>query len=164
MKRIKLKLFLASLAMLAVMGSCRSNRVVTDTAAYSHFETSYINNSPSGSITVRAWGNGPNKAVAIEEAKKNAVADVIFKGVKGSKGYSGQPIVTEVNARERYAEYFDRFFADGGEYGKFAKETSNSDKSRTKAKTYGREGFGVTLDINRPALVRQLAEDGVIKR
>lgn len=73
-----------------------------------------------------------------------------------------QPIVTEVNACERYAAYFDRFFADGGEYKRFVKETSGSDMSRTKSKSDGRENFGVTVTVDRPALVRQLREDNVI--
>ena len=56
-----------------------------------------------------------------------------------------QPIVTEVN-----------------EYKRFVKETSGSDMSRTKSKSDGRENFGVTVTVDRPALVRQLREDNVI--
>ena len=31
--------------------------------------------------TLRAWGRGKNRTDAIEQAKKNAVRDVLFKGV-----------------------------------------------------------------------------------
>lgn len=149
---------------MVVAAGCRSNQNVSDHLSYYKFETSSVNVSPSGIITVRAWGNGPDKRAAIETAMKNAVSDVIFKGVKGSSGYAGQPIVTEVNARERYAEYFDRFFANGGEYTRFVTESSSKDKSRAKAKSNGRENYGVTLDIDRPALARHLSDDGIINR
>lgn len=143
--------------------SCRSNKDVTGSLSYYNFGTTAISVLPSGLITMRAWGGGPDKARAIEEAMKNAVSDVIFKGVKGASGYAGQAIVTEVNARERYAEYFDLFFADGGEYKKFVTETSSKDKSRTRAKSDGRQNFGVTVTVDRNALKQQLRQDGIIK-
>lgn len=150
------------LAAVLLMAGCRGHKEVSGTWSNYEFGTSYVNASPSGEVTLRSWGSGPNKSGAIEAAMKNAVNDVIFKGIKGGKGYMSQPIVTEVNARERYAAYFDRFFADGGEYKKFVKETSGSDMSRTKSKSDGRENFGVTVTVDRPALVRQLREDNVI--
>lgn len=159
-KLISVSLFLVALSSV----SCRSNKEVSESLSYYHFETTCINASPSGLLTMRAWGSGPDKSQAIEEAKKNAVSDVIFKGVKGApSGYLSQPIVTEVNARERYAEYFDRFFAKGGEYKKFVKETSGSDGSRTKSKSDGRENFGVTVTVDRSALAAQLKNDGITK-
>ncbi len=101
----------------------------------------------------------------MREAMKNAVSDVIFKGIKGGNGsYSTQAIVTEVNARERYAEYFDRFFADNGEYQNFVKETSAKDGSRTESKSSGRVNYGITATVDRSALVKQLTEDGVLNK
>lgn len=162
---MKLKNLIAAAAIAAALlaaGACRSNQKVADSYSNYHFATTCVNTSPSGVVTVRAWGSGPNRASAIEEAKRQALNDMIFKGIQGTKGYAGQAIITEVNARERYAEYFDRFFAKGGEYGKFVKESSGTDKSRVEAKSNGRTGYGVTLDIDRPALRRQLQDDGLI--
>lgn len=163
MKNFKI-LCAAACSLILLLGSCRGNKNVSESLSYYDFGTSYVNASPSGMVTIRSWGSGPDKSQAIEEAKKNAVADMLFKGFKGAPaGYMTQPIVTEVNARERYAEYFDRFFAKGGEYKKFVKETSGSDDSRTKSKSGGRENFGVTVTIDRPALAKQMREDGIIK-
>ncbi len=162
MKNLKLYLSAACFVILMLVAGCRGQKEVSGAWSNYEFGTSYVNASPSGELTVRSWGSGSDKAAAIEAAMKNAVNDVIFKGIKGGKGYLCQPIVTEVNARERYADYFDRFFADGGEYKNFVKETSGSDKSRTKSKSDGRENFGVTVTIDRPALLRQLRADNVI--
>ncbi|MDD6281173.1 MAG: hypothetical protein PUA76_05730 [Bacteroidales bacterium] len=161
-KQILLGAAAALLLMLA--GSCRGNQNVSWSMSYYNFETTLTGTAPSGGLSLRCWGNGPDKARAIENAKKNAVYDVIFKGVKGgTQSYMNKPIVTEVNARERYAEYFDRFFADGGEYRNFVTEASDSDKSRVKSKSNGRENFGVTVIVDRPALQQQLRTDGVIR-
>lgn len=67
------------------------------------------------SETLRAWGRGKNRTDAIEQAKKNAVRDVLFKGVvAGSRECSVRPLITEVNAQERYASYFNDFLETEG--------------------------------------------------
>ena len=35
-----------------------------------------------GSQTIKSWGMGTRKIDAIEQAKKNAVRDVLFKGIR----------------------------------------------------------------------------------
>lgn len=163
MKKSSILLFASALLLAIGLGACRSTQKVQQSYAYYGFDTSLINISSSGMVTVHAWGSGPNKGQALEEAQKNAVADVIFKGFSTSNSYLAKPILNEVNARERYAAYFDRFFAKGGEYRKFVKEASSSDKSRTEATTDGRKNFGMTLIVDRNALVAQLKADGILK-
>ena len=161
--RIIKALSLAS-AIVLMLGSCRSRQQVSDTFAYYNFGTTLIDVSPSGMLTVRAWGNGPDEATSVEEAKKGAVSELIFKGFSTSSDYNARALVTEVNARERYAGYFDRFFAKGGEYRKFVREASSTDKSRARARSTARENHGVTVVIDRNALRQQLIDDGVLAR
>lgn len=118
-----------------------------------------------GSITVRVWGNGRNRADAIELAKKNAVYDVIFKGItKGvAKGIYTRPLLPTVNAREKYQEYFDIFFMDGGEYLKYV---SMADKRLGSTNGYrGRieVKFCTTVRVMIPELRARLKADGLIK-
>ena len=64
-----------------------------------------------GSQTLRVLGYGRNRADAKEQAMKNAVWAVIFDGIRdGVKGCNTRPLVTEVNAKERYEDYFNIFF------------------------------------------------------
>ena len=39
-----------------------------------------------GSQTLRVWALGRNKVDALEQAKKNAVREVIFKGIRNGSG------------------------------------------------------------------------------
>lgn len=157
-KLLTLAVCVASLA----LTSCRGKQDITSSYSLFKFETTCVSNNGDGTQTLRAWGTGPSIDVAIEQAKKNALNDVIFKGIPGEKGCSQRPLVTEVNARERYEDYFDRFFADGGEYKNFVFETSSKDSSRIKSKGNSRENYGVIVTVKRSALRDQLRQDGVI--
>lgn len=154
---------MALAVMMLLIVSCRSKQTIADSYSYTDFGTTLVNASPSGILTIRSWGSGPNKATAIEEAKKNAVSDVIFKGFRTSNSYQAQPVVTEVNARERYSDYFNRFFANGGEYKNFVKEASSTDNSRTESKSNGRVNYGITVTVDRNALQQQMRKDGILR-
>lgn len=161
--KTKRLLSIAAFIMVLCLISCRNKQIVSDSYAYFDFKPTLISASPSGLLTIRSWGTGPNKASAIKEAKKNAISSILFKGFDTSNSYMAQPLINEVNARERYAEYFDRFFSDGGEYENFVKETSSTDGSRIEAKSKGRQNHSVIVSVDRNSLQKQLRRDGVIK-
>lgn len=118
-----------------------------------------------GSITVRVWGNGRNRVDAKELAKKNAVYDVIFKGItKGvAKGIYTRPILPVVNAREKYQEYFDIFFMDGGEYLKYVSMEDRRLGSNEKYTGKIQVKFCTTVRVLVPELKARLKADNVLK-
>lgn len=133
-------------------------------ATFTQFETECLGVEGDGSQTVRAWGLGKNRKDAVEQAKKNAVSDVIFKGIKaGVAGCNMRPLVGEVNARERYEEYFDRFFMDKGEYKKFVSGADEKRFSKDKSKNKIGARYGVTVRVLRNELKARLRADGIIK-
>ena len=128
------------------------------------FETECISVEQDGSQTLRVWGKGRNRSDAIEQAKKNAVYEILFNGVlKGNKGYNQRPLVTEVNARERYQDYFDIFFMDGGEYLKYVSMADKRMGSTEKVKTSTQVMYCVTVRVLVPELRVRLKQDGVLK-
>lgn len=138
--------------------------ILTANAQFAKFDTECLGVEGDGSQTVRAWGTGRNRSDAVEQAKKNAVSDILFKGVRGgSQECNLKPLVPEVNARERYEEYFDRFFMDGGEYTKFVSAADEKLFSKNKQKNKIGAYFGVTVRVLRSELRAQLKADGVIK-
>ena len=95
--------------MVIAVGSCRKNTVISSTSSVASFETVGLGSERDGSMTVRAWGKGKDKADALEQARKNALYDVIFKGVKKGEGtFNARPIIYEVNAETKYEYYFNR--------------------------------------------------------
>lgn len=74
-----------------------------------------------GSVTLRSWGTGRNRLDAVDQAMKNAVYHVVFKGVqKGNPSCNFKPLLPEVNAETKYESFFNNFFDDRvGEYKKF---------------------------------------------
>lgn len=116
-----------------------------------------------GSQTLRVSGTGRNKADAIEQAKKNAVREVIFKGIRqGKQGCNMRPIVNEVNAEERYEEYFNIFFADGGEYRKYISMADERNNSHDKAQAKTFVKYTITVRVLRSELKARLKTDHVI--
>lgn len=118
-----------------------------------------------GSQTLRVLGYGRNRSDAKEQAMKNAVWAVIFDGIRdGSQGCNMRPLVTEVNAKERYEDYFNIFFADGGEYKKYVSLRDTKKRSATKAKDKVGYSYELTIRVLRSELKNRLKEDNVISK
>lgn len=145
-----------------VLCACGSSKKTEST--YYTMETTCIGTEMDGSITVRAWGDGNSKKDAIEQAAKQAVNDVLFKNtITGTTGSAARPIVTEVNAREKYENYFNTFFKDGGDYRRYV--TLQDEKSNSKQKLENRYVYRycVTFRVLRSDLKTKLQQDGIIK-
>jgi len=145
------KIIFAALALLLTAG------------AYAQ-ETECIGKEMDGSLTLRVWGTGRNRTDALEQAKKQAVYDVLFRGVaKGNTDYTMRPIMTEVNARERYQDYFDIFFMDRGEFLKYiSMEDKRAGSTKVAKRNFRDVTVGVTVRVLVPQLRARLKADGLL--
>jgi hypothetical protein len=137
------------------------------TAGNYTYKTECLGVEQDGSQTLKAWGNGRNKSDAVEQAKKNAVRDVIFKGIiDGKSDCNKKPLIFEVNAQEKYEDYFNKFFADGGEFKNYIslRDERIFDKlSRDKKGARESVTHGLVLRVLRAELKAKLIADGIIK-
>ena len=118
-----------------------------------------------GSQTLRVIGYGRNRADAKEQAIKNAVKTVIFDGIRdGNEDCNTRPLVTEVNAKERYEEYFNIFFADGGEYKKYVSLKDTKKRSGNKKKDKLGYSYEITIRVLSSELKARLKADNVISK
>ena len=118
-----------------------------------------------GSQTLRVLGYGRNRSDAKEQAMKNAVWAVVFDGIReGVSGCNMRPLVTEVNARERYEDYFNVFFADGGEYKKYVTLRDTKKRSANKSKDKVGYSYEMTIRVLRSQLKARLKADNVIDK
>ena len=145
---------------------CSAQRKQKKQAGNYKYETECMGVELDGSQTLKAWGFGKDRNDAVEQAKKNAVRDVLFKGISNGKTECNiKPVVFEVNAQENHEDYFNKFFADGGEYKNFI---SMKDESLFPAITKDRKGagseveYGVIVRVLRAELKKKMIEDKIL--
>lgn len=141
------------------LNSCKTQK---DISGYYSFETECLGVELDGSQTLKTWGKGKNDRDAFVQAQKNAVRDVLFKGVsKGSTECNQKPVLIEVNSQEKYEDYFFSFFKDGGKYTEY---TSNKDgKIKNKFIANNEYIIETTVRVLRRKLKEQLIKDNIIK-
>lgn len=118
-----------------------------------------------GSQTLRVQGYGRNRADAKEQAMKNAVWAVIFDGIRdGAAGCNMRPLVAEVNASERYEDYFNIFFSDNGAYKEYVSLRDTKKRSGGKVKDKLGYSYDLTVRVLRAELKARLVADNVIDK
>lgn len=166
MKKIKFQLLVV---LIVVLSSCTTLNYQQMNAGNYPFKTECLGVELDGSATLKAWGNGRNRFDALAQAKKNAVNDILFKGIlDGSSECNSKPLVNEVNAREKYDEFFNSFFADkGGNYQNFISMRDERTDVAVKGKQFNNKG-GVTYScivmVKRSELKMYLIKNGILKQ
>jgi len=162
MKKILLSTFLIALF---ILPSCNSQKKIAGNYSY---KTECLGIEMDGSQTLKAWGNGRNRWDAIEQAKKNAVKDVLFNGIyEGKQDCEKRPVVAEVNAQQKYETYFNNFFTDNGAYKNFASlkdERIGQKVSRDRKGSRQSVTHGVVVRVLRAELKQKMIEDGILKK
>ena len=72
--------------------SCRTDTKIVSTASTAQFGAQNLGTNLDGTVTLRTWGHGYNKAHAIENARKEAVRQILFKGLTGTGEGNLRPI------------------------------------------------------------------------
>ena len=126
-------------------------------SSYYDFETECLEDKLDGSYIFYAWGKGSNKADAINQAKRNAINDLLFKGI--NKGCQLTPLIVEVNGESKYKSYVYSFFQkDYIDYITIEKSTKKLFKSQQQTT------YGVKICINTQALKQKLIKDNIISK
>lgn len=119
-----------------------------------------------GTKVYKVWGYGKKVEDAILNARRCAVAAVIFKEVPGSAGVESTPaLCSDSDAAERHAGWFDRFFAYGGAWQNYVNLTTDavpSGKNRLKTK----DGYkvGIIVQVLYDQLRKELEKAGIAKK
>ena len=163
MKKILISIIVVGL----LLPSCRIKDPQRRIAGNYTFTISCLGTELDGSQTVESWGYGRYRIDAAEQAKKNAVYAVIFDGLKdGREGCEVRPLVNEVNAKEKYEAYFNKFFADKGEYLNYVslRDERLGDKITRdkKGATHGTTR-SMIVRVLRPQLKQKLIDDNILK-
>ncbi len=94
---MKKYIFIGAIFFLIFVSSCDPQKKI---AGNYNYKTECLGIELDGSITVKSWGNGRNRLDAVEQAKKNAINDVLFNGInEGKASCQVKPIVLNLNIR-----------------------------------------------------------------
>ena len=168
---MKTRLFFTSMMLVStIVGFMSSCKAPTQTNAYFRYEPECLGVELDGSQTLRVWGVGKNKADAVEQAKKDAVRAVCFKGIRGGlSGCNTRPVIYEVNAEEKYEDYFNAFFKDHGEYSRYVSmkdekriDLFKKDKEKENSKHFVK--YGITVRVLRHELKKRFENDNILPK
>jgi len=147
---------------------CSAQKKKASMAGEYKYESECMGVEGDGSQTLKSWGTGNSKNDAVEQAKKNAVRDVLFKGIRnGKQECNVKPVINEVNAQEKYEDYFNKFFTDGGPYKDFVSmndEPINVVGGKVSDRKRMADGvqYGVIVQIRRDELKKQMIKDNIL--
>ena len=121
-----------------------------------------------GTYLVKVWSYSKKPKVAIEQAKKNAIHGIIFKGFVGnsSKGCRTQkPLSRNGTLQDENRSFFNSFFENGGKYQKFVNLSTDGavragDIMKVKKGLYK---VGIIVSVQKDELRKDLENAGVIK-
>lgn len=120
-----------------------------------------------GTCLVKVWSYSKKPAVASSQARKNAVHGVIFKGIPAKDRIPAKkPLVQSDAATSEHADFFDAFFAEGGDFMRYVTLTNNGavaagDVMKVDKKTYK---VGIIVTVNYNELRKLLEEKGIVKK
>ena len=72
------------LVFMLICFSSNAQNKQTKSASFYHYETECLEDKLDGNFVFMAWGAGSSKKEAIDQAKRNAINDILFKGVNKS--------------------------------------------------------------------------------
>ena len=133
-----------------------------------NYEVATIAVGVDGTKLVKVWGYGKKVEDAIRNAKQLAVACAIFRGFPAaSNGRAAKTpaIVTNKNAAETHAAFFETFFTPGGKYLQYVNRSSDAppsgkDRLKVNKKTYK---VGITVSIAFDELRKDLETEGIAR-
>lgn len=157
MKKLILLLSLA----LATIGCYASSKSKADKNTREwRYEIECAGTGTPGTYLVKVWSYSKKQATATNQAVKNAVHGVIFKGVNGTAGCASQrPMVKDASVATDKADFFESFFAEGGDFQKYGSATGVPEVMKV-GKEYK---VGVIVSVSKDNLRKDLEDAGIVR-
>jgi hypothetical protein len=130
-----------------------------------NYEVACLGVGNDGTKFIKVWGYGKKVDNAIYDAKRTAVAAVIFRGVPAGNGAAPTPSLLPVDGYAQNMDFFDEFFKDGGMYLSFVNLTTDGTPggSDNIKMSHGYK-VAVSASINFNELRKYLQDKSIVKR
>jgi len=130
-----------------------------------NYEIACLGVGNDGTKLIKVWGYGKKVDNAIYDAKRTAVAAVIFRGVPAGNGAAPTPSLLPIDGYEKSMDFFDEFFKDGGMYLSFVNLTTDGTPGgKDNIKMSHGYKVAVSASINFNELRKYLQDKGIVKR
>ncbi|MDR2084704.1 MAG: hypothetical protein LBP67_06895 [Bacteroidales bacterium] len=167
MKRI----FLLSIVITMFLPATAQKAKKGDFNPSANYEVQVLGVGQDGTKVFRIWNTASKVDDAITEAKRNAVAVCLFRGLPGSGFTNETPPICQIGDEIKYEEFFKEFFklpqkdGTGGMYLRFVNRTTDEPPSgqfRVKVK----KGYKVAIDVQvlYNSLRKYMEEQGIVKK
>jgi len=142
-------LALAMLLIFAPSADAQARKKADEATEEWHYDIEPASEAKQGTYVIRVCSYSSRTNPALEQCLKNAVHGVVFKGYSGLGSITGKPaLAREPGIETQKADFFKPFFADGGDFRKFASQVGD-EVERTK----------VGRDVKVCMVVKVMAED-----
>jgi hypothetical protein len=163
LKKVALALSLILASGLSHKASAQAARKADKDTKNFEYEIECAGVGKDGTYLVKVWSYSKKANVALDQAKKNAVHGIVFKGFAGGgNGCTAQkPLASSPAIEQERADFFDIFFADNGKYMKYVGSSGDGATERVKV---GKEyKVGVIVSVQKDALRKDLEAAGIVK-
>jgi len=159
--KLKFTFIIAALTTFVVLIGCRTPE---KSSGYYNYSVECLGNENNGNIIVKSWGTGRDRNEAEANAEKNALKDIMFKGIRNGKEECGsRPLIVKPNTLENNEVYFNRFFTST--YKKFVAMHREPLLDRTfnpNPRTNKNVAYALTLTVDVSMLKSHLVRDNII--
>jgi len=131
-----------------------------DTKAF-RYEIECAGNAQPGCYLVKVWSYSKKREIAEKQCRANAVHGVLFKGFSGGRGCTAQrALINTPGAEDQNAKYFETFFAENGEFMKYASIMGGTTEMDKVGKEYK---VGCVVTVRKDELRKCMEDAGIIK-
>lgn len=166
MKKIHIVMMLVAFLTSPYICMAQSKKKADKETAEWRYEIEAVGTGTQGTYQIKVWSYSKNPETAIEQAKKNAVHGIIFKGFPNKDRVPGQKALAQSpNLEQEKEDFFKDFFNTGKKYQKFVTLTNNGaiaagDRIKIGKKEYK---IGVIVSVNVAGLRKDLEAAGILK-
>ena len=173
----KITMLLVAFMFLIWNSNAQKNQLQQDaaTSQWKYDLECYGGTARNGYKMVKVWSYSIKTSLATDQAKKNAVHGIIFKGFAGQQKTckGARPLMNRDMTDKEYKEFFRTFFQDGGEFNRFVtnaadyngiaevQKISSKKKGRRKDK-FHKYKIGVVVTVSTKELRKYLEKKKII--
>lgn len=134
-------------------------------ACKSPYQTVSVNylNGNGNTIALRCSGFGNNRLKTIADAEKNAIEEILFRGIPGHSQKDPLVSVTEEEAKKNHQKYFKELLEEG-RYKSFIISSIPTGEVQKVKGGKGNKTITVDVTVNLRALRSDLEQQGIIRK